>query len=303
MQAPQNDRIALITGCSAGSLGEALAFTLHERGIRVIAAARNAAKMEVLKARGIECVLMDVLDNSSIEACVKEVTRKTNRHLDILINSVGGGHYMPFLDLNISDARKLFEINVFSYLDVTQAFMPLLMHNKSILPGAPKGLLVNQTSISSVLRTPFHSAYSASKAAMAMFSDTQRIELEPFGVRVIDLKTGSVESNFGPNRTNTPHIPENSLYKPIKEKVEKVIQGTVTESYAEDRMVWANSVADDLLQDSPPQQIWRGGKAGTIYYADRTVLASGIGDGEFQKLGGLDELKETMKERVGKERK
>jgi 1-acylglycerone phosphate reductase len=288
----QESRIALVTGCSAGSLGEALAFTLHEQGVKVIAAARNPAKTEELAKLGVHCVTMNVLDKPSIKACVEKVQELTEGRLDILINSVGGGHYMPFLDLNIDDARKLFEINVFSFLEVTQAFMPLLMNGKSPRPTGKKGLLVNQTSISSVLRTPYHSAYSASKAAMAMFNDTQRIELEPFGIRVIDLKTGSVESNFGLNRTNAPHIPENSLYQPIKDKVEFVIQGTFTESYAEERMPWAKHVVGDLLQDNPPHQIWRGGKAGSMYYADRTLLSTSIGDSEFQKPGGLDTLRD-----------
>jgi len=173
----RDSRTALITGCSAGSLGEALAFTLHERGLRVIATARNPAKMEGLRKLDIQCVTMDVVDKSSIKACVEQVANVTDGRIDILINSVGGGHYMPFLDLNIDDARNLFEINVFSFLEVTQAFMPLLMKGKSPGSNASKGLLVNQTSISSVLRTPYHSAYSASKAAMAMFNDTQRIEV------------------------------------------------------------------------------------------------------------------------------
>lgn len=293
---PQESRTALITGCSAGSLGEALAFTLHERGIKVIAAARNPEKMDGLAKLGIQRVTMDVADKPSIAACVEKVQELTNGRIDMLINSVGGGHYMPFLDLNIDDARKLFEINVFSFLEVTQAFMPLLMKGKSPGPRGSKGLLVNQTSISSVLRTPYHSAYSASKAAMAMFNDTQRIELEPFGIRVIDLKTGSVESDFGPNRTNAPHIPENSLYQPIKDKVEFVIQGTFTESYAEERMPWAKHVADDLLQDDPPHQIWRGGKAGSMYYADRTLLSTSIGDSQFQASGGLDVLRDIRAE-------
>ncbi|KAF2825657.1 NAD(P)-binding protein [Ophiobolus disseminans] len=255
-------RTAVITGCSVGSLGEALAFTLHERGLKVIATARNPAKMDGLRKLDILCVMMDVVDRSSVEACAEEVAKSTDGHIDILINSVGGGHYMPFLDFNIDDARKLFKMNVFSFLEVTQAFMPLLMKGKSPASNGSKGLLVNQTSISSLLRTPYHSTYSASKSAMAMFNDTQRIELAPFGIRVIDLKTGSVESNFGPNRTNAPHIPDNSLYQPIKDKIEFVIQGTFTESYAEERMPWAKHVVDDLLTDDPPHQIWRGGHVG-----------------------------------------
>ena len=64
---------------------------------------------------------IDVFDNSSIKAYVEEVTKLTNDGLDILINSVSGGHYMPLLDLIIDNARSLFKITVFSYPSLTKA--------------------------------------------------------------------------------------------------------------------------------------------------------------------------------------
>jgi len=71
-----------------------------------------------------------------------------------------------------------------------------------------------------------------------------------------------------------------------------VIQGTFTESYAEERMPWAKHVADDLLQDDPPHQIWRGGKAGSMYYADRALLSTSIGDSQFRASGGLNVMED-----------
>ena len=60
-------------------------------------------------------------------------------------------------------------------------------------------MIVNQTSGASVVTVPLQSAYNASKAAIAMFSDTQQLELEPFGITVVDLKTGAVKSNIMKN--------------------------------------------------------------------------------------------------------
>lgn len=78
-----------------------------------------------------------------------------------------------------------------------------------------------------------------------MFNDAQRIELQPFGTKVIDLKTGSTESNFPKNRTNPPALPDDSPYLPIEKEVEYVIQGHVTEQYAEDQKMWAENVVSD----------------------------------------------------------
>ena len=75
---------------------------------------------------------------------------------------------------------------------MTQASLPLLIKSR--------GIIVNQTSISSVTNVPWNGIYNASKSAMAMLTDTLRLELEPFGVKVLELKTGAVESGFYENK-------------------------------------------------------------------------------------------------------
>lgn len=201
---------------------------------------------------------------------------------------------MPFMHLDLGKARELFEINVWAYLAVTQACLPMLMKTS-------KSIIVNNTSISSVLKTPFHSAYSASKAAMAAFNDAQRIELSPFGIRVIDLKTGSTESNFGANRTNEVSLPEDSPYAPIREEVIAVISGDKTEAYAESQTDWAKNVVKDLSRDDPPTQIWRGGAAGRIQLTNAIsgLVPDSLSDSSFRELGGLNKLERILKEQSG----
>lgn len=295
-------RTVLITGCSDGSLGAALAKAIHANdSYHVIATARFTAKMSDLKSAGITTLEIDVLSTDSVSAAVDRVSSLTNGSLDMLINSAGGGHYQPFLHLNLNSARALFDVNVWGYLAVTQAFLPLLLKNASPAPGSKKGVIVNQTSISSVLRTPYHSAYSASKAAMAMFNDIQRLELAPLGIKVVDLKTGSTTSNFQENKSNPYELPADSPYMPIKEQVMEVISGRKTEAYAEDQEEWARNVASELLVEPEklPAQVWRGGMAGTIKWTSGLdgALPAALTDGKFQELGGLDELEKIMAEK------
>ncbi|KAJ4988763.1 IBR finger domain protein (short-chain dehydrogenase) [Stagonosporopsis vannaccii] len=297
-------RTVLVTGCSDNSLGSALALALQKHGdLQVFAAARDTAKMTALSSAGIKTLELDVTSQESIKALVEEVTHLTKGKLDILINSVGGGHYQPFMHLDISKAKRLFDVNVWGFVETTQAFLPLLLANAEPGKKGRKSVVVNNTSISSVLRTPYHSAYSASKAAMAMFNDIQRIELEPLGIKVVDLKTGSLESNFGDNKSNPYELPEDSPYQPIKDEVMKVITGETTEAYAEDRKAWAKNVVKDLMKnpDSPPPQIWRGGAAGTIQTTNKmdSILPDYLTDGSFQGLGGLDKLGKML-EKKGK---
>lgn len=297
-------RTVLVTGCSDNSLGSALALAFHNHGdFEVFATARDTSKMTSLSSAGIQTFALDVTSSHSIKLLVEEITQLTKGNLNILINSVGGGHYQPFLHLDIDKAKQLFDINVWGFVATTQAFLPLLLNSAEPGKRGRKSIIVNNTSISSVLRTPYHSAYSASKAAMAMFNDTQRIELEPLGIRVVDLKTGSLESNFGENKSNPYDLPEDSPYQPIKDEVMKVITGETTEAYAEDRKAWAKNVVKDLTKnpDSPPLQIWRGGAAGMIQTSSKldSILPDYLTDGSFQGLGGLDKLGKLM-EKKGK---
>jgi NAD(P)-dependent dehydrogenase (short-subunit alcohol dehydrogenase family) len=124
---------------------------------------------------------------------------------------------MPVDDVDIADAKHLFDSNVRSYIEITQAFLPLL-------PKSPHGgFVVNQFSVGSVAVLPFQGVYTASKAAIAMLSDTLRLELGVLGISVVDLKTGVVRSNLTKNQKEVkpPTLPENSVCCPAREVVEK----------------------------------------------------------------------------------
>jgi 1-acylglycerone phosphate reductase len=85
-------KTVLITGCSAGGIGDALARAFHKKGLRVFATARNLAKAENLKALGMEVIQLDVIDEESIKVAVKTVQEATRGKLDFLVNNSGGGN-------------------------------------------------------------------------------------------------------------------------------------------------------------------------------------------------------------------
>jgi 1-acylglycerone phosphate reductase len=190
---------------------------------------------------------------------------------------------MPVSDISIPEAKKLFDLNVWSYLAVTQAFLPLILKSK--------GMIVNQTSVSSACTVPFQSTYNASKAAIALFSDSQRLELAPFGVRVVDLKTGAVKSNItdGPKA----RLPKDSIYAPAREAVEKSMSMDDIVKDAMNQETWAKAVVADLLKKTPPPIIWRGTNAWLVWVG--TMLPFGFLDGTIKKLTGLDVVEQKLK--------
>ncbi|KAF2664208.1 NAD(P)-binding protein [Microthyrium microscopicum] len=276
-------KTVLITGCSDGGLGAGLAIAFHKAGLHVYATARNPNKMTELAAMGIETRTLDVLNDESIAACVKDIPS-----LDILVNNAGGGYFMPASDLSIPEAKKLFDLNVWSYLAVTQAFLPLLIKSK--------GLLVNQTSISSVSTVPFTSAYSASKAAMATFSDGLRLELAPFGIRVVELKTGAVQSNFMPNLPEASvKLPQGSIYEPARDNVETIMSGQQFLEDATPLDKWSSQVVHELLKPTPPKSVWKGKDAWLVWLVGCIPFGPALAEGLVKKRFGMDVIEQKVR--------
>lgn len=86
-----SQRTVLITGCSKGGIGDALAQEFHRRGIRVLATGRNLSKLEHLKDFGIDTLALDVEDSESIKAAARAASELTGGKLDFLVNNSGMG--------------------------------------------------------------------------------------------------------------------------------------------------------------------------------------------------------------------
>ena len=277
-------RTVLITGCSDGGLGASLALAFHAAGLKVYATARNPSKLAQVAAVGIETLTLDVLSSESIQHVVAKLPA-----LDILVNNAGAEYLMPMADVNIAEAKRLFDLNVWSYVEVTQAFLPLLLKSPH------GGLVINQTSVGSVAVLPFQGVYTASKAAMAMISDTLRLELGVLGITVVDLKTGAVRSNLIKNQKEAkpPTLPENSVYYPAHEVVEKALRQDGFSEGGMPTLQWGTAVVADLLKKKPPIAIWRGEQAWIARLVG--ILPFGTFDGTLKKLTGLDVVEKIMK--------
>ena len=275
-------RTVLITGCSDGGMGAELAKEFHKAGLHVYATARDTSKMKSLVALGIETLPLDVQSQSSVEDCAKKITR-----LDILVNNAGASYTMPIADVSIPEAKKLFDLNVWSYISMTQTFLPLLLKSS-------KAMVVNHTSTGSGLTIPFQAVYNASKAAMSTFSNTLRLELEPFGIAVVDLKTGGVKTNVVKNlQAKQPELPMGSIYTPAKEVVEKALRLEWVEGIGITAEQWAKEVVGDLLKKTPPPVVWRGESAWVVRLT--SFLPSGWFDGWFKKMTGLDKVESIIR--------
>ena len=287
---------ALITGVSAGGLGDALTQGLLANDINVIATGLKLSDLDYLSnntSSQLERLQLDVTSASSIAAAVKATEAITDGMLSLLINNAGYGYMMPLLDADIDKVKRNFDVNVFGVLAVTQAFFPLLR--------AARGKVVNQASVVGLpnISQPFIGSYSASKTTVLDLSNTMRVELAPFGVKVVTLVTGDVKTQFW-NSASSYHVglPEGSLYFPIRSKVEEMMKGRTGPPGSHTAERWAKAVVKDLLRPDPPVYVRRGYLATTLAWLS-WLCPVWFWDWQFYRMADLDKLRETVTRRGG----
>ncbi|KAI1779537.1 putative short-chain dehydrogenase/reductase [Hypoxylon cercidicola] len=267
----------LITGCSEGGIGAALAAEFQSQGCQVFATARDVTKMQSLAKLGVETLALDVTSDASIASTFATVQKATGGSLDYLINNAGVHHVMPFADAKVDDFRRVIETNVVGLLAVTHAFLPLLIR--------ARGVVANVGSVTEVFYTPYQVAYNASKAAVHAVSRTLRVELAPLGVRVVTLVTGCVRTKLFDNAPS--QVPEDSLYRAAAGNVEK--REFLKEARWVEPDVFARQVAGDLLRPKPKLNIWRGGMS-TVAWFLSWFGWEGMLDSAMMKECGLDKV-------------
>ncbi len=207
----------LITGCSSG-IGRALCEKYLTEGFHVYASARNIHSLTDLPQHPeLKKLALDVNNASSIHNAIAHI-KQDHKRLDVLINNAGYAAMGPLIDMPIEDLRAQFETNVFAPMELTKACLPLLMAKTET---DERAQVVNIGSVSGITTTPFSGAYCATKAALHSLSDAQRMELSPFGIDVITVQPGAIESKFGDNSLANvlQRITPESLYAPLKDAI------------------------------------------------------------------------------------
>ena len=180
-------RTVLVTGASSG-IGEATARSFLERGWTVYAAARRTERMEALARAGALVQPLDVTCEASITSLVSRIDAD-HGHLEVLVNNAGIGVYGSVEEVPMEEARRQFEVNLFGIARLTQLVLPAMRAARS-------GTIVNVSSIGGRVYTPMGAWYHASKHALEGWSDCLRLEVAPFGIHVVVVEPGAIETEF-----------------------------------------------------------------------------------------------------------
>ncbi|UUE28708.1 SDR family oxidoreductase (plasmid) [Rhodococcus qingshengii] len=190
-------KTAVVTGASSG-IGRAVARALLTREFHVIGTSRNISAIAD-PLPGVEYRELDLTESESIQSFVNGLE---HIDIDVLVNNAGESQCGPIEELPIDAVRRLFQLNVFGPVELTQRVLPGMRVRG-------RGTVVNVGSMLASFPLAYRSSYAGTKAAIKAFSTAARYELKPFGIDITTVEPGSIDTGLSTRRTKYcgPHSP------------------------------------------------------------------------------------------------
>jgi len=188
-----NSKVALVTGSSTG-IGFETCLALARSGFVTCATMRDKKKSGNLEkiARNenlqIKVFDMDVDKDNSVYDTIEKIITEFGK-INVLVNNAGYGLFGALEDFSMDEIKNQFETNVFGVIRVIRGVLPTMRQQKS-------GIIINISSLSGLAGIPTQSAYCATKFAVEGLSEALSFELEPFGIKLILIEPGVINTEF-----------------------------------------------------------------------------------------------------------
>jgi NAD(P)-dependent dehydrogenase (short-subunit alcohol dehydrogenase family) len=206
----ERKRVVLITGVTSG-IGRACAEHLNGTGWRVFGTGRNVTSINLADPK-IEMITMDVDDDISVAKAVDEVVARAGR-IDAVINNAGYSLIGAVEDTSIEEAKSQFETNFFGTLRVCRAALPALRATGG-------GYIINISSLAGIVGLPYSGLYSATKFALEGLSESLRLEVRQFGIKVVLVEPGDFQTKTTSSR-RVAAAAQSGVYKSVFEKTKQ----------------------------------------------------------------------------------
>jgi NAD(P)-dependent dehydrogenase (short-subunit alcohol dehydrogenase family) len=231
---------ALVSGAGRG-LGRAIALELARRGFEAIATLRDPAGAPDPPHAPADAA--GSLRVEALDVCRPETIRIPD-DLRVLVNNAGvDDAYLPVEHAPDALWRRMFETNLFGLLEVTRRAIPVLRANGG-------GVICNVTSASLFTAVPFYAAYRASKAAVSALGETLRTELAPFGIRVVEVAPGPIDTDMLAASDRLPEGAKHAGYASLADWMLRGRRGVAAQITPPQRA--AAAVVDAILDDGAP---------------------------------------------------
>jgi NADP-dependent 3-hydroxy acid dehydrogenase YdfG len=278
--------VALVTGASSG-IGRETTIKLVENGYHVIAAARRMDRLDELAGQlgNVTPKKVDLSDPDDVEQFCQEISNLPEP-VSLLVNNAGYSIRGTLEDVSMEAMRRIFEVNLFSLIRVTQACLPGMRKLR-------KGTVVNLSTIVGKFTFPMGGAYAATKHAVEAISDALRMEVRPLGIRVITIRPGIIATEFNEVAnvmSGDPMARTSPDYKPVYQAVGAGVGKMFTNLSIPGPELIANLILEAVLSDAP-KTIYVAGPFSDDIFAERETLDDHAFDRYWTEKVGLTGLK------------
>ena len=254
-----SDRTVLITGCSSG-IGRATAEAFLEGDWVVYATSRDADDIADLAEQGCETASLDVTVDADIERVLDRIDGDTGR-VDCVVNNAGYGQYGPLEDIPVNRLRRQFDVNVYGPHRLTRAVLPMMRAQEA-------GSIVNVSSVVGRVAVPGGGAYSASKFALEAMSDALRGEVDRFGVDVVLVEPGLIDTEFNDRLSEElDDLPESGAYDWLYDTIEEFRVAADSLPFASEPELVGTTIHDIACMTDPDARYPVGPSGKLLLYA------------------------------------
>ncbi|MDF2259360.1 SDR family oxidoreductase [Streptantibioticus ferralitis] len=225
----------VVTGASTG-IGAASARELARRGFHVLAGVRRDRDADALRAPGVEPVILDITQPDHIAELAARVGSQTGA-LRALVNNAGISVNAPVEALPLDEWRRLFEVNLFGHVAVTQALLPALLRHS--------GRVVNISSVGGKIAMATYGPYASTKFALEAVSDALRRELTPLGVRLVVVEPGGISTEMADRGIATTSRLAETMSPEQRDRYGPLVQAVTAQTTA---FTTSGKSADDAAQ-------------------------------------------------------
>ena len=211
--------IAIVTGSSTG-IGFETSLLLARNGFYTYATMRDAQKSNKIEQIAhnenlpLKVLPLDVNNDMSVRNAIQKILDEKEK-VDILVNNAGYGLFGALEDMSLDEIKRQFETNLFGAMRTIKEILPTMRKQKN-------GIIINVTSIAGVVGIPAECIYVSSKFALEGLSESISYELQPFGIKVILVEPGVINTNFIPNiKFPNSNEDDNKHQTPLNKKEEE----------------------------------------------------------------------------------
>jgi NAD(P)-dependent dehydrogenase (short-subunit alcohol dehydrogenase family) len=262
--------VAVVTGSSSG-IGYETALILARNGFDTYATMRNLAKSkEITKVAKqenlpLQTLKLDVTDDDSVDDAFNNILDK-KKSIEVVVNNAGYGLMGSIEDSSLDEIKAQFETNFFGAIRVMHKVLPSMRAQKT-------GTIVNVSSIAGRIGFPMGSSYVSSKFALEGLSESMSYELEQFGIKIILIEPGVIDTNFA------FVTPKKALgtYSNLMNKIQTNLFSTLANGTSP--KVVANTILNAVTEENPERRYLVGNDAIELISARKNST-----DKDFEKI-------------------